>query len=422
MISEEVMDVMTRSYVYSSWGERMAMIKTDAAGTSYYQYNTDIDVEMLLDEQGNIRATYGYTPYGENDDAMFTGADEPDPAQPDKEVYNPFRYGGKRWDPYTESYDLGFRNYFPGVGRFMSPDSYTDSEQHKGLFMDAMTNSLYSFTDGNPVSYVDLDGHVPLGGDDACMRAPVSCYTANTGYYYDPAGPKRKASPKAMKRAKRTLDTLRKKPVHNKNKGEQPPPRPKPKPVPINTFVYAKAGGYGYAAAPAYGREPLSPEAQLWVGGILFALAVIDPLPGDEALVAGALGYAGFRMKSIINSVTGKGTVASKPVIRLSNEGIDYALSNQSRLQHSFKHAKDLGFGNWNKQTSTEWKNYIRNVLENPSKSFDNVLGRDKVKGFYKEVDGNNVAVYIYKDGKYQGQVATVVRLNQNQLSKFGLK
>ncbi|MBH8593650.1 polymorphic toxin type 17 domain-containing protein [Paenactinomyces guangxiensis] len=301
MISEEVMDVMTRSYVYSSWGERMAMIKTDAAGTSYYQYNTDIDVEMLLDEQGNIRATYGYTPYGENDDAMFTGADEPDPSQPDKEMYNPFRYGGKRWDPYTESYDLGFRNYFPGVGRFMSPDSYTDSEQHKGLFMDAMTNSLYSFTDGNPVSYVDLDGHVPLGGDDACMRAPVSCYTANTGYYYDPAGPKRKAPPKAMKRAKRTLDTLRKKPVHNKNKGEQPPPRPKPKPVPINTFVYAKAGGYGYAAAPAYGREPLSPEAQLWVGGILFALAVIDPLPGDEALVAGALGYAGFRVKSILS-------------------------------------------------------------------------------------------------------------------------
>jgi len=32
-------------------------------------------------------------------------------------------------------------------------------------------------------------------------------------------------------------------------------------------------------------------------------------------------------------------------------------------MQHAFKHAKDLGFGNWNKQTAQQWNNYVSDVL-----------------------------------------------------------
>ncbi|MBA4495507.1 RHS repeat-associated core domain-containing protein [Paenactinomyces guangxiensis] len=359
----------------------------------------------------NIRATYGYTPYGENDDAMFTGADQPDPSQPDKEMYNPFRYGGKRWDPYTESYDLGFRNYFPGVGRFMSPDSYTDSEQHKGLFMDAMTNSLYSFTDGNPVSYVDLDGHVPLGGDDACMRAPVSCYTANTGYYYDPAGPKRKAPPKAMKRAKRTLDTLRKKPTHNKNKDEEPPPRNRTA-IPINTVVYAKAGGYGYAAAPPYRPQPLSPEAQLWIGGILFALAVLDPLPGDEALVAGALGYAGFRMKSIINSVTGKGKA-------VNNFGVVQSRINIANGRTRFTPVRP----STGEPVSAGWEHVLKGHFNRPLSNSRSIfsISPDKLKSILQRPDVVKSPVTAIEGGQYVRTV-NVGEVIGNTALKYGGK
>lgn len=162
LISEEVDGVVIRSYQYSPWGERLSMMKKNDQGvneTSYYLNNTDVDVEMLLDEQGNVRATYGYTPYGENDEALFTGVDKPDPTKPDKEMYNPFRYSGKPWDPNTKSYDLGFRNYFPGLGRFLTADSYIDSDKYKGLLMDAANYNVYGFANGNPVSFFDPDGH-----------------------------------------------------------------------------------------------------------------------------------------------------------------------------------------------------------------------------------------------------------------------
>jgi RHS repeat-associated protein len=119
---------------------------------------------MLTDANGNVRATYGYNPYGEDDSTMFTGVDKPDAQNPEKEMYNPYRYGGKRWDPLTQSYDLGFRDYFPSLGRFMTPDSYNDSVANKGIVLDPANNNLYAFAAGNPISFTDLDGHWSFSG------------------------------------------------------------------------------------------------------------------------------------------------------------------------------------------------------------------------------------------------------------------
>ena len=107
---------------------------------------------------------------------------------------------------------------------------------------------------------------------------------------------------------------------------------------------------------------------------------------------------------------------------RLPDEAIDYAVSNESRLQHAYEHSSELGFGNWNNSNKILWKEYISDILKNPMKTFDNILGKDAVQGFYKVVDGKDVAVFIYKDGKYKGLVATVFELKPNQLIKFGLK
>lgn len=164
MISEEVAGQITKSYTYSPWGDRLSMLKQDVNELSFYQYNTDVDVEMLTDENGNVKATYGYNPYGEDDTSMFTGVDKPDPFQPDKEAYNPYRYGGQRWDPNTQSYDLGFRDYFPSLGRFLTPDAYNDSVANKGIVLDPSNNNLYAYAAGNPLAFTDMDGHWSFSG------------------------------------------------------------------------------------------------------------------------------------------------------------------------------------------------------------------------------------------------------------------
>ncbi|WP_374709396.1 RHS repeat-associated core domain-containing protein [Desmospora profundinema] len=65
---------------------------------------------------------YGYTAYGKDDEKAFTGVDKPDPGNPDEDVYNSYRYSAKRWDPATKQYDMGFRDYIPGLNRFLTRD------------------------------------------------------------------------------------------------------------------------------------------------------------------------------------------------------------------------------------------------------------------------------------------------------------
>ncbi|SDY31251.1 colicin D domain-containing protein [Thermoactinomyces sp. DSM 45892] len=158
VLSEEVAGKVTRSYTYSAWGERMTMLKEDTKELSYFEAGNH-GIEMLTDEKGNIRSTYGYTPYGEDDKDMFTGVDKIDATKPDQDMYNPFRYEGKRWDPNTKSYDLGFRDYRPGEGRFLTSDSYNGAGAHLALMMNTGNYNLYGYAGGNPISNSDPDGH-----------------------------------------------------------------------------------------------------------------------------------------------------------------------------------------------------------------------------------------------------------------------
>ncbi|MFI6421087.1 DNRLRE domain-containing protein [Streptomyces sp. NPDC050842] len=162
VLNEEVAGELTKSYQYSPWGERLSQIKHNADGTtedSFYGYNSHTDVETLTDGAGDTKATYGYSAYGSDDASEFTGADKPDPAAPGKEEYNPYRYNAKRWDTQSGTYDMGFRNYDPGLNRFTTRDMYNGALADMGLGSDPYTGNRYAFTGGNPVSRVELDGH-----------------------------------------------------------------------------------------------------------------------------------------------------------------------------------------------------------------------------------------------------------------------
>ncbi|MEV5341505.1 DNRLRE domain-containing protein [Streptomyces sp. NPDC052676] len=207
VLNEEVAGALTKSYQYSPWGERLSQVKHNTDGTTedgYYGYNSHTDVETLTDENGDTKATYGYTAYGSDDEAEFTGIDKPEAADPTKEEYNPYRYNAKRWDAQSGTYDMGFRDYSPGLNRFTTRDMYNGALADMSLGNDPYTGNRYAFTGGNPISFVELDGHdwdwgafwngfaqgAGTGAKTIGKRNPIGLISSVSGliFDYDPVG------------------------------------------------------------------------------------------------------------------------------------------------------------------------------------------------------------------------------------------
>jgi RHS repeat-associated protein len=170
VLDEQVGATITKSYQYSPWGQRLSQTTHKTDGTeedAYYGYNPHTDVETLTDGNGNTKATYGYTAYGNSDDAQLTGIDKPDAADPTKEPYNPYRFNAKRWDQNSQSYDMGFRDYSPGLNRFLTRDTYNGALADLNLGTNPWTGNRYAYGAGNPITNIEIDGHifdVPGGG------------------------------------------------------------------------------------------------------------------------------------------------------------------------------------------------------------------------------------------------------------------
>ncbi|MET7712562.1 DNRLRE domain-containing protein [Streptomyces sp. NPDC005407] len=162
VLDEKVAGQLTKSFQYSPWGERLSQVKHNSDGTTedgFYGYNSHSDVETVTDKNGDSKATYGYTAYGADDNSEFTGIDKPDAADPTKEAYNPYRFNAKRWDAQSGTYDMGFRDYNPGLNRFTTRDMYNGALADMNLGADPYTGNRYAFTGGNPTSRIELDGH-----------------------------------------------------------------------------------------------------------------------------------------------------------------------------------------------------------------------------------------------------------------------
>jgi len=168
---EDITGTLTKSYQYSPWGERLSQTTHHADGTkedAYYGYNPHTDVEQITNQGGDTKATYGYTAYGNNDDTQFTGIDKPDAADPTKEPYNVYRFNAKRFDSNSGIYDMGFRNYSPGLNRFVTRDTYNGSLADLNLGVNPFTGNRYTFAGGNPITTIEVDGHIPCAGAITC--------------------------------------------------------------------------------------------------------------------------------------------------------------------------------------------------------------------------------------------------------------
>ncbi|MEQ4207913.1 DNRLRE domain-containing protein [Actinopolymorpha sp. B9G3] len=153
----------TKTFNYDAYGRRLYQTKKDTGGGAdedgYYSYDPHSSIDTITGSTGDTKATYGYTAYGNNDEAQFTGIDKPDAQDPTKEPYNPYRYTAKRFDPNAGSYDLGFRDYSPGINRFLTRDNYSGALADMNLVTNPFTGNRYGMAAGNPISGIDYDGH-----------------------------------------------------------------------------------------------------------------------------------------------------------------------------------------------------------------------------------------------------------------------
>jgi len=169
----------TKDFVYDAYGHLMAMINTpagQAAQTYTYGSNVHSSISLLLDSSGNTRASYGYRPYGDPDTGLTQGDTDL------KNMFNPFRYDAKRFDSGSQSLDTGARRFSSDAAHFMQPDRFFGALGNLGLSLDPLTQNRYGLAGGNPLSFIEWDGHLAVadgGGGGAASPNPVSSTTSS---------------------------------------------------------------------------------------------------------------------------------------------------------------------------------------------------------------------------------------------------
>ena len=168
----------TKTFSYDSYGHRLTMTDTDNAtgNPTTYTYSRDVHGSMsqLIDDAGNVKASYGYDAYGGSDapgsdlEALTTGDTNA------QAPINPYRYSGRRMDSGTASsttssvpagsggYDMGARRYGPDMGGFLQADIFYGALADLGLALDPLTQNRYALAGSNPISFVEIDGHMLL--------------------------------------------------------------------------------------------------------------------------------------------------------------------------------------------------------------------------------------------------------------------
>jgi len=117
-----------------------------AIGAFFYARDHLGSVRELTDGSGNVRARYGYDPYGRR--TKLSGDLEAE-----------FSFAGMFWIAEAGLAGTRFRNYDPELGRWLSRDPLQKAELREGP-------NLYAYVGNNPVNLTDPSG---LGAEQCCM-------------------------------------------------------------------------------------------------------------------------------------------------------------------------------------------------------------------------------------------------------------
>jgi YD repeat-containing protein len=173
----------TKSYSYDALGNRVGMTdaRTGKPAKDYgYSQDPQGSISLLLDDAGEAKAAYGYFAYGEADGGLTKelnpyAAEPNEPAtSPGREPFNAYRFMGKRLDTGSGTptdqdgthvagqgtLDMGARRFGPDAGRFLQRDTYASALGDLSLSTDPLTQNRYALSGGNPISFVEVDGHI----------------------------------------------------------------------------------------------------------------------------------------------------------------------------------------------------------------------------------------------------------------------
>jgi RHS repeat-associated protein len=176
---------LSKSYTYDASGNRMSLTDTPADGgdTKTYTYGYDVhgSVSLLLEnaagdatDNSTVTASYGYDAYGDEDQDLTSDPEEVTGPGGTDDPLNAYRYTAKRFDSGSDTLDMGARRFGPDTARFLQPDLFKGALANLGLSSDPLTGNRYALAGGNPVSYIEWDGHVPICDGD-CARTNFCC-------------------------------------------------------------------------------------------------------------------------------------------------------------------------------------------------------------------------------------------------------
>ena len=105
-------------------------------------------------------------------------------------------------------------------------------------------------------------------------------------------------------------------------------------------------------------------------------------------------------------------------------EGLGQTALTGNRLQHGTRHLTESGvLPAWSGKNSPDIiKRALVPILEHPTATFEHTVGGTATRGFLGEIDGQQVAVFVYSEGQYQGQLATSFVPTSNQLKLWGVQ
>jgi hypothetical protein len=173
----------------------------------------------------------------------------------------------------------------------------------------------------------------------------------------------------------------------------------------------AELGRGAELAGEAAGLGRLAEEAGA-VGRLAEEAGAVGRL-GDEAGAVGRLGEAVDLMQASGSAERGAVGFA---------DGLGQTALAANRLQHGTRHLTEAGLlPAWSGRNSPAIiERALTPILERPIATFDHTLGGIAVKGFAGEVAETRVAVFVYKEGPYQGQLATSFVPSPSQWVNWG--
>lgn len=117
---------------------------------------------------------YIYSPYGNQKNLNYPVKT----LKPLNLKQNQFGYTGQAADPSTSLMMLGgFRNYAPGIGRFIQPDTYNS-------FSKCAIHNPGAYVEANPMMFADPSGHIPTSDTETEEGDPLNYLTR----LFDPFG------------------------------------------------------------------------------------------------------------------------------------------------------------------------------------------------------------------------------------------